>query len=150
MSVAMAPPSAGRASLIRQAFLLEWITLAWMVIEAAVAIVSGVLAHSITLLTFGIDSLIELVSAGVLIWRLTVELRHGRAFSEHAEHTASRIGGALLFALAIYVVASAGWSLWTQRGEEFSLPGLLLALAAIPIMYWLARRKLALAERLGS
>jgi divalent metal cation (Fe/Co/Zn/Cd) transporter len=105
-----------RQDLVRQAFRLEWITIGWMTIEAAVAIASGLAAHSLTLLAFGIDSVIELVSAGVLIWRLAVELEHGRAFSESAERTASRIGGALLLALAAYVVASAAWGLWTREG----------------------------------
>jgi len=139
-----------RAALIRQAFRLEWITIGWMTIEGAVAIAAAVAAHSITLLAFGIDSVIELVSAAVLIWRLTVELRHGQAFSEDAERAASRIGGALLFALAAYVIASAGWALWTREGQAFSLPGLAVTAAAIPIMAVLARRKLAIAERIGS
>jgi divalent metal cation (Fe/Co/Zn/Cd) transporter len=56
----------------------------------------------------------------------------------------------LLFTLAVYVVASAGWKLWTQQGAEFSLPGLALVLLAIPIMYFLSRRKLMLATVLGS
>jgi divalent metal cation (Fe/Co/Zn/Cd) transporter len=141
---------AERAALVRQAFWLEWITIGWMTIEAAVAIAAGLAAHSITLLAFGIDSVIELVSAGVLIWRLAVELRHGRAFSDNAERTASRIGGGLLFALAAYVVASAAWGFWTREGQEFSWPGLAVTAAAIPIMYVLARRKLAIAEKLAS
>lgn len=143
-------PSAERVALIRQAFRLEWLTLAWMSIEAVVAIAAGIAAHSLTLLAFGIDSVIELASAGLLIWRLAVELRHGQAFSEDAERIASRIGGALLFALAAYVIASAGWGLWNRRGQEFSWAGLVLTMAAIPIMYGLATRKLTLAERLGS
>jgi len=55
-------------------------------------------------------------------------------FAEAAERTASRIGGALLFVLAAYVVVAAGWSLWTRQGAEFSWPGLLVSLATIPIM----------------
>src|SRR5258707_12831204 len=113
-----------RTALSRQAFRLEYITLAWMTIEAAVAIGSGIAAGSLALMAFGIDSLIELASAAVLVWRLTVELRHGKAFAEKAEKTASRIGGALLFALAAYVVGVAGWKLWMRQGPEFSLPGL--------------------------
>src|SRR5580704_12777936 len=92
-----------RRELVREAFYLEYVTLAWMVIEAGVAIGAGVAARSITLLAFGIDSLIELASAAVLIWRLTVELRHGQSFAESAERAASRIGGALLFALSAYI-----------------------------------------------
>ena len=139
-----------RTDLVRQAFWLEWLTIGWMVIEAVVALWSGFIAHSITLLAFGLDSVIELISASVLVWRLNVELRHGQAFSEEAEQRASKIGGALLFALAAYVMISAGWSLWTQRAQEFSMLGLLVALVAIPTMYFLAKRKIAIAEQIGS
>ncbi len=139
-----------RPEIIRQAFLLEYLTLAWMTVEAVVAIASGIAANSLTLVAFGIDSIIELASAGVLVWRLTVELRHGQEFAESAERKASRIGGVLLFILAVYVVASAGWKLWTHQGAEFSLPGLILCILAVPIMYFLSRRKLDLADTLGS
>jgi divalent metal cation (Fe/Co/Zn/Cd) transporter len=139
-----------RVTLIQEAFRIEYLTIAWMVIEAAVAIGSAIASDSLTLLAFGIDSLIELISAGVLVWRLTVELRHGQTFAEDAERRAARIGGALLFALAIYVVGGAGWKLWTQQGAEFSLPGLVVSVLAMPIMYFLSRRKLYLAEALAS
>jgi divalent metal cation (Fe/Co/Zn/Cd) transporter len=142
--------SAERAPLIREAFRLEYVTLAWMVVEAGVAIGAGVAARSITLLAFGIDSLIELASAGVLIWRLTVELRRGQSVAEAAERAASRVGGALLFALSAYVVIAAGWGLWTREGQAFSWPGLVLSLAAMPVMWVLSRRKLRVAAALGS
>jgi divalent metal cation (Fe/Co/Zn/Cd) transporter len=58
-------PDPERAALIREAFRLEWFTVAWMTVEAIVAIAAGIAAQSITLLAFGIDSLIELASAGV-------------------------------------------------------------------------------------
>jgi len=148
---AVSSPATGeRADLIRRAFRLEYATVLWMSLEAAVALGAGVGAHSVTLTAFGVDSLIELASAGVLLWRLRVELRRGQAFAEDAERLASLMSGALLFALAAYVVAAAGWSLWTRHGEEFSWPGLAVSLAAIPVMYLLSRRKLALAEALGS
>ena len=139
-----------RATLIRKAFRLEGFTIAWMTVEAAVAIGAGIAAHSLLLLAFGIDSVIELASACVLIWRLSVELRHGQAFSEMAERRASRMAGGLLFALALYVVVAAAVGFGRQRGAEFSTPGMILAVAAIPIMYFLARRKVAIAEQLGS
>src|SRR5882762_3082048 len=143
-------PDVERAALIREAFRLEWFTIAWMTVEAIIAIASGIAAHSISLTAFGIDSLIELASAGVLIWRLSVELKHGRAFSETAERTARRIAGGLLFALAAYVVVAAAWGLWSREGEAFSWPGLIVTVLAIPIMYFLAKRKLAVAAQLGS
>jgi divalent metal cation (Fe/Co/Zn/Cd) transporter len=151
MSIASPSSATGnRAALIDQAFRLEYVTLAWMMLEATVAIGAGIAAGSLTLTAFGIDSLIELASACVLVWRLRVELRHGQVFAESAERTASRIGGALLFALAAYVVASAGWKLWTQEGAAFSLPGLIISVLALPVMYFLSRRKLQVAGALGS
>jgi divalent metal cation (Fe/Co/Zn/Cd) transporter len=142
--------TADRSALVQEAFKIEYLTIAWMLIEAAVAIGSGLKAASLTLLAFGFDSLIELASASVLVRRLRVELQHGHLFAQSAEHRAARIGGALLFALAIYVVAAAGWKLWTQHGAEFSLTGLVVSVLAMPIMYVLARRKLRLAEALES
>ena len=94
--------------MIRTAFRLEYLTLAWMSVESTVAIGSGLAAGSLTLTAFGIDSLIELASAGVLLWRLNVELRRGAQFAETAERRASRIAGGLLLVLAIYAVVSSG------------------------------------------
>jgi len=139
-----------RQRLIRHAFRLEWLTVGWMAIEAAVAVASGIAARSITVIAFGLDSVIELASAGILIWRLSSELRFGCEVSEPAERIARRVAGGLLFALATYVVAAAGWSLWSGEGAAFSWPGLAVAILAIPIMLVLARRKRALADRLSS
>ena len=144
------PEVSERTVLIRQAFRLEWLTVAWMVIEALVAIGSGVIAGSLTLTAFGLDSVIELVSAGVLIWRLTEELRRGEEFSTHAERIASRSRGALLFVLAAYIVLGAAWSLWAHHRGEFSVSGLVVAGVGVPIMYMLARRKVTVARQLGS
>jgi divalent metal cation (Fe/Co/Zn/Cd) transporter len=139
-----------RSDLIRRAFILEWLTLGWLFIEATAGLWAALEAHSLSLLAFGLDSVIEAISAGVLIWRLTVELRHGQTFSEDAERKASRIAGALLLALAAYVVLSAAWGLWRHQGEKFSALGLAVTAATIPVMYLLARRKIAIAEQIGS
>ena len=139
-----------RAELIRRAFRLEYATIAWMVAEAVVAVWAGIRADSVSLLGFGIDSLIELASAGVLIWRLRVELRRGQTFGEAAERTASRIAGGLLFALGAYVGAAAAWKLWSGAGQEFSWPGLAIAVMAMPAMIGLARRKRIVGDALGS
>jgi divalent metal cation (Fe/Co/Zn/Cd) transporter len=144
------PPRSDRVPLIHKAFRLEWLTIGWMTVEAAVAIAAGVAAGSLVLVAFGLDSVIELASAGVLMWRLSVELRHGQKFSERAERIASRIGGALLFLLAAYVTAAAVWQLWRGTGQEFSWPGFIVALVAIPAMRYLAQRKIAIAEKIGS
>jgi hypothetical protein len=101
------PPRSDGVPLIHEAFRLEWLTIGWMTVEAVVSIVAGVTAGSLVLVAFGLDSVIELASASVLMWRLSVELRRGQVFSERAERIASRIGGALLFALAAYVTVAA-------------------------------------------
>jgi len=70
------------------------------------------------LIAFGTDSLIELVSAGVVLWRLNLEMRQGVTFPETVERCASRIAGVLLFALAAYVIASAAYGLWRQQDRN--------------------------------
>ena len=112
-----------RAALIRRAFRLEWLTIGWMTIEAVVALVAGIGASSLVLVAFGLDSVIELISAGVLMWRLSTELRHGQPFSEAAERLASRIGGALLMILATYVALAAGWNLGIGMARRFRRRG---------------------------
>lgn len=139
-----------RARRIQRAFQLESLTAGWMTIEAAVAIGSGIASHSLTLVAFGADSIIELASAAVLLWRLRIELRMGDDFPDRTERLASRIGGLLLVFLTLYVVGSAAWSLWTRRGQEFSTPGLAIAVLAIPIMYLLAKAKLRIADQIDS
>ncbi|MBV8334717.1 MAG: cation transporter [Alphaproteobacteria bacterium] len=111
---------------------------------------SGVLAGSLSLVAFGADSVIELMSAVVLLYRLRVELRHGAEFPETVEQRARKIAAALLFALAAYVIASASLGLWRQRGQEFSVPGLIVTTLAIPTMYLLARAKIRAADGIGS
>jgi divalent metal cation (Fe/Co/Zn/Cd) transporter len=105
---------------------------------------------ALSLIAFGADSVIELASAGVLLWRLDIEMRRSAEFPERIEQRASRIGGALLFVLATYVVVSAGYGLWVREGQEFSTAGLVLALLAIPIMWWLARAKMRVSDQIGS
>lgn len=143
-------PDAVRERCLRRAVRLEWVTVFWLAVEAAVAVGSGIAARSLSLIAFGADSGIELVSAGVLLWRLSVEIRGGAELSEAAERRASRIAGILLLALAAYVALSAGYSLWRRQGQEFSGIGLTVAVLAIPIMSVLAKSKLRIADQIGS
>ena len=147
----MSPEQAAqRAADVRRALALEWATLAWVAIEALVAIAAGVSAGSLVLLAFGFDSVIEMGSAGVLVWRLVVELRRGKHFGHAAEKTAARINGGFLLLLAGYIVAGAAWKLSSGQDAAVSWPGFAVAAVAIPVMYLLGRLKLRLAERLGS
>ena len=139
-----------RSALVRRAVYLEWLTVAWMTIEAVVAISSGIRAGSLSLIAFGADSFIELASAGVLLWRLQIEAQLGGEFPEEIEHRASKIAGVLLLMLGTYVVASAAYALWRRTGQEFSSVGLALTILAIPIMWFLAKAKLRVADQINS
>src|SRR5437660_6838332 len=95
-----------RSEDIQLALRLTYITLAWMTIEGAAALLLGWASKSLLLEAFGIDSLIELFSGGVLLWRLRVEVS-GATTSEHVEaveQRAARWVGYSLYALVVYVV----------------------------------------------
>jgi divalent metal cation (Fe/Co/Zn/Cd) transporter len=121
---------------------LQWFTIAYNLAEAVIAIASGLVASSIALVGFGLDSLIELSSAGASLWRL----RHGAA----TERRALRIIGACFCLLAAYLAVEAVHSLWTGERPETSLPGIALALASVVIMPWLTRAKRRVAGALQS
>jgi len=141
---------------IRRALAVEWLTIAWMTVESAAAIGSGVLARSVSLTTFGLDSLVEMTSAGVLIWRLTWERSHDctdRGSCEHLDRVelqASRIAAALLLLVCAYAVVEAGTKLWNRGTGDFSAVGLTVAAVAIPVMLWLSAAKRRLAATLDS
>lgn len=140
-----------RASAVRAGVTVEIITIIWMVVEAAVAIGAGVLARSVLLTAFGIDSVIELVTGGVLFWRLTTEARGGSLERvARAENRAAWITGVGLMLLCLYVVASAALGLLTHHQAEASIVGIGLSVAAVLGMPVLAWRKRTIAARLAS
>ena len=149
MAAAGATP---RREAIQYALRLEVITIAWMTVEAIGAIVAGLLARSTLLLAFGIDSVIELVSAGVLYRRLRLEAACADTCKvEAVEVMAGKIGGTLLFVLAAYVLASSSVKLFHRGGDAAeSYVGLVIAVVAALGMPVLARAKLRVADQIGS
>ncbi len=145
-----APTPADRPDLLRRASALEWLTVAWTTVQAAVGLWIGLAVGSLSVVAFCINSLVELASAAVLLWRLLAEARQRPAVAEVAEQTARRIAGALLLALAAYVAAAVAWRLWMRAGQAFSLAGFGITALSVPVMYGLAHRKLALADALES
>jgi divalent metal cation (Fe/Co/Zn/Cd) transporter len=138
---------------MRLALRLEAITIAWMIVEAGVAIAAGVVARSVLLLAFGADSGIELLSAGVLYWRLLREARaapRDEAGVELMERRTARFGGYLLYQLALYVLLQAGYGLLHRNAAETSWVGIGVAVAAALAMPVLARAKVRVAEEIGS
>ncbi len=137
---------------IRAGIRVEWLTIVWMAIEAIVSVGAGLAAGSIALIAFGVDSVIELVSAGVLLWRLRLESRGAvtPAQIEWAEHRASRVVGWSLLLLAVYVIIQSAYDLWTRAAPESSPVGIALAAAALLVMPALIRTKLKVSSAINS
>jgi divalent metal cation (Fe/Co/Zn/Cd) transporter len=146
---------ASRADAVRLALLLTYITLGWMTIEGAASLLLGWASKSLLLEAFGIDSVIELFSAAVLLWRLRVE-SSGTATSEHVnlvERRAARLVGYSLYALVTYVVLNSGYGLFIAKrttDTHESVWGILIGAVAKIGMPILAGYKLKVAARLDS
>lgn len=136
---------------VKRGIAVEWLSIIWMVIEAAVAVATGLMAHSLALIAFGADSVIELVAGAVLLWRLYVEASGASDERvERAEKGASWVVGIALLLLAAYIVVSAVYKLWTHQGAESSIIGIILALVSGILMPILSRAKIRIGEHIGS
>ena len=130
---------------------LVGLTMAYNAVEAVIAIGSGWAAGSIALLSFGLDSVIELAAASVLLWRLRLEA--SGADHETVEKTESfvlRFVGGTFVALAIYVTVEAAVTLWRAEAPQESWIGIGLALASLTVMPLVAWGKLRAAAAIGS
>ena len=126
-------------------------TLAYNVLEAGIALASGVAAESIALVGFGLDSVIECAAAGVVLWRLRLETRGVDPHAlERAEQRVRRFVGATFLALAAYVSAQAAATLWQRAIPEESAVGIALAAASLVVMPLVAWGKLRAAREIGS
>jgi divalent metal cation (Fe/Co/Zn/Cd) transporter len=141
-----------RPGSVSRALRLEYLTVGWNVVEGIVAVTAAVIAGSVAILGFGIDSFVECASALVMIWRLRAERAHrlSRERLEAIEHLARRLVAGSLFLLAGYVVLDAVQTLWTGDRPAFSLVGVVLLSVSAAVMLWLARAKRLLAHELGS
>jgi hypothetical protein len=122
------------ARLTRRGFRLEYASMAWMTVEATVAIASGILAGSIALIGFGLDSVIEFFAAAVVVWQL-------RGGGEERESRAVRLIGATFFLLAAYLAAESIRDLISQARPEQPVAGLIVTAAALVVMPSLAVAK---------
>lgn len=127
----------------RRAVQLAWATIAWNVVEAAVAIAAGAAAGSIALVGFGLDSIVEVMSAAVIVWQF-------KGLAEAREHRALRLIALSFFALGAYVVVQATIDLVGGSESDSSAVGIGLAIASLIVMPLLARAKRRTGERMGS
>jgi divalent metal cation (Fe/Co/Zn/Cd) transporter len=137
-----------RARVVLRGQRLEYFTIAYNSLEGLIAVGFGLLAGSIALVGFGFDSVIEVTSGAVLLWRLRAEMDEERR--ERAEARSLRIVGICFIALAIYVGYEAAASLLRHESPERSMPGIVLAVASLVVMPILARAKRRVARDIES
>lgn len=127
---------------------LEYFTIAWNSLEGIIAVVAGMVAGSISLVGFGVDSFIEVTSGTALLWRMSADADEHRR--ERIEKTTLRIVGACFLALAGYVGYEAVSNLLTRQAPAHSLVGIILACVSLIVMPLLSRAKRRVAASLKS
>ena len=137
-----------RTELIRRGRYLEYFTIGYNSLEGLIAVVAGLIAGSIALVGFGFDSLIEVTSGAVLLWRLRADVNEERR--ERVEAISLRIVGACFVVLAIYVSYDSIKSLIRREAPEESLIGILLAAVSLIVMPLLVRAKRKVARAINS
>ena len=136
-----------RARNVRRGRWLEYLTIGWNSLEAVIAIGAGLVAGSIALLGFGLDSIIEVSSGAALLWRLHMDAPEKR---ERAEQLALKLVGVSFLLLAAYVAFDAAKSLFTRELPRASYVGIVLAALSLAVMPLLARAKRRVAASINS
>jgi divalent metal cation (Fe/Co/Zn/Cd) transporter len=130
---------------LRKGRRLEYFTIGWNLLEALVSVMAGLIAGSIALIGFGIDSLIETSSGAILLWRLW-----GGEKGERREQIALKLVGWSLLLLSAYVGIEAAKSLAFREEPERSWPGIIIAALSLIAMPLLARAKRKVAAGISS
>jgi cation diffusion facilitator family transporter len=148
---AAATTAARREQLHRRGVRLEWFTVAWNVVEGVVAIGAGLLTGSVSLIGFGADSFIEVISAIALLWRLRKAGPNASAEERgDAERRALYLVAATFFLLAAYIAYEAAGALLSGEGPEDSTVGLVLSVVSLLVMPALAYGKQRTGREMGS
>jgi divalent metal cation (Fe/Co/Zn/Cd) transporter len=137
-----------RSALVRRGRNLEYFTIGYNSLEGLIALVAGLVAGSIALVGFGFDSLIEVISGAVLLWRLHADIDEARR--ERVEEISLRIVGVCFLSLAAYVSYDSVKSLIKREVPHESLPGIILAAASLVVMPLLVRAKRKVARGINS
>jgi divalent metal cation (Fe/Co/Zn/Cd) transporter len=138
----------GRAAVAQRGRKLEYFTITWNTIEGLLAIALGSIAGSISLVGFGLDSFIEVMSGTALLWRMSVDADEERR--ELNERRTLRMVGICFLLLALYISYESGADLWLKRAPEHSVPGVILACISLAVMPILSRAKRKVGRELNS
>jgi len=138
-----------RTNLHRKALYLSYFTAGYNIAEAAASIVFGWLSGSVALIAFGLDSLVESLSAGIMIWRFS---KHSMTPEEEEkiEKRATRLVAITFFILSAYVLYESITKLVYSEVPDTSLPGIIIAIASIIVMPILFRLKYKVGQALNS
>ena len=137
-----------RAAVIRRGMLLNYATIGYNTLEAIASLIAGLLAGSVALVGFGVDSVIELTASGAAQWRLRSDVDPVRRV--RVERTSLRIIGACFVGLAAYVTVDAGKALWFREQPERTLVGVVILALSVLVMPALALAKREVAEKMQS
>lgn len=137
-----------RTELVRRGRWLEYFTIIYNSLEGIIAVSAGVIAGSIALVSFGFDSLIEVTSGAVLLWRLHTDV--DKESRERVEAISLRIVGVCFVILAVYVSYDSINSLINREAPEESAIGIVLAVVSVIIMPMLVRAKRKVARGINS
>ena len=137
-----------RRDLVRRGQRLEYFTIAYNSLEGLISVVAGSIAGSVSLIGFGLDSLIEVTSGAALLWRFHHDPDPSRR--EQVERTTLRIVGGCFVALALYILYESVSALIRHESPERSLPGIIVAAVSVVVMPILARAKRRVAAGIGS
>jgi divalent metal cation (Fe/Co/Zn/Cd) transporter len=144
----VAPTIADRAQAARRGVLLTWATIAYNSLEAVISVAAGLVAGSVALVGFGVDSGIELGSSVAGLWRLHADPSPERRV--RAERLSLRFIGVCFLLLAAYVLIDAARTLWARERPDESVVGIVVAACSLVVMPLLARAKRRVAARLAS
>ena len=141
-------PADHRAALVRRGLWLNYATIGYNALEAIVSLVAGLLAGSVALVGFGVDSVIEVTAAGAAQWRLRADLDHTRR--DRVERVTLRVIGWSFLALAVYVAYDSAEALWHRERSERTVAGIVILALSVVVMPLLARAKRRVGQALGS
>ena len=133
----------------RRALMLSYFTVAYNVLEGVLSILAGGLASSIALIGFGMDSFIESISGGIMIWRFR-QTRLSEAEEKKVETRAVKLVGWSFFVLAAYILFEAARKLITSEVPDPSLLGIIIAATSLVVMPLLFIAKQRTGRKLGS
>lgn len=143
------PTTLDRPQLVQRGNRLAYLTIGWNIAEGVVAIASGLVAGSIALVGFGVDSYVEVFAGAVVLWRLSKE-RHGHQVSEAAERRAVRLIAATFLVLAVGVAIESVRKLVSGERPSVSAFGMAITTVSLIVMPLLSRAKRRVGEQLNS